>query len=215
MDPFRSMHQGIRRFVNNPYLQDVLLRYATYNGSDPRQAPATLNCIAHVELALGGYGVRGGISNLVDALVSLAIELGVTIRTESKVEQIKSNPNVHSVVLSSGEEVPCSAVIVNADASHLKDALLTPNDASQIHIPEPYSMSGWTGVYEVPHSNRVPHTVLFPDNYIQEFVDIFDHNSPPTDPTIYICAQTSCHQRPVTAQDRSPLCYDKYSSRTS
>jgi hypothetical protein len=35
MDPLRSMSQGIQRFVQNPYLTDVLLRYAIYNGSDP------------------------------------------------------------------------------------------------------------------------------------------------------------------------------------
>lgn len=200
MDPFRSMQKSIQRFVQNPYLQDLLLRYATYNGSDPRQAPATLNCIAHVELSLGGYGVRGGISTLVDALESLAIELGVTIRTDSMVQHIHANPNVHSVVLSTGEEIPCLAVVVNADASHLKDTLLPHHKASNIHIPEPYSMSGWTAVYEVPHSKRVPHTVLFPQNYIQEFIDIFDHNRPPTDPTIYVCAQTACHQRPLTTR---------------
>ena len=80
MDPLRSMQAGIARFVSNPYLKDLLLRYATYNGSDPRQAPATLNCIAHVELALGGYGVDGGIEALVSGLRKVAIENGVVIK---------------------------------------------------------------------------------------------------------------------------------------
>ena len=53
-DPMRSMAAGIDRHVRDPHLRMLLRRYATYNGSDPRQAPATLNCIAHVELSLGG-----------------------------------------------------------------------------------------------------------------------------------------------------------------
>ena len=205
MDPFRNMQQGIKRFVQNPYLQNLLLRYATYNGSDPRQAPATLNCIAHVELALGGYGVRGGISNLVGALVSLATELGVEIRTDSMVQQIRQTSTVQSVILTTGEEILCCAVVVNADASHFKDTLLETVHRSKVHIPKPYSMSGWTAIYEVPHQIRVPHTVLFPDNYLQEFIDIFDKNRPPNDPTIYVCAQTACHQRPITARNTEAL----------
>ena len=57
IDPMRSMAAGIDRHVRDPHLRVLLRRYATYNGSDPRQAPATLNCIAHIELSLGGFGV--------------------------------------------------------------------------------------------------------------------------------------------------------------
>jgi phytoene dehydrogenase-like protein len=73
VDPMRSMGAGIDRHVTEPHLRMLLRRYATYNGSDPRRAPATLNCIAHVELSMGGYGIQGGIHALVDALVA-AIE---------------------------------------------------------------------------------------------------------------------------------------------
>ena len=94
--------------------------------------------------------------------------------------------------------------MVNADASHLKESLLSSQHAKHIYIPKPYSMSGWTAIYEVPideNTPRVGHTVLFPKNYLQEFVDIFDRNQLPTDPTIYICAQHRCHQRPPTSRN--------------
>lgn len=207
MDPLRSMSKGIARFVHNPYLRDVLLRYATYNGSDPRQAPATLNCIAHVELALGGYGVVGGIEKLVDALVQIATELGVTLQNNTTVTTIVPREQSFRVQTNKAT-LTTRTVVVNADASHLKDNLLPSPQSKHISIPMPYSMSGWTAVYETPVSQsnpRVGHTVLFPSDYSQEFVDIFDRNQPPQNPTIYLCAQHQCHQRPLTNRDTEAL----------
>ncbi len=201
MDPLRSMKSGIQRFVRNPYLQDLLLRYATYNGSDPRKAPATLNCIAHVELALGGYGVVGGIEALVSALQTVAEELNVQIETSCPVNEIQPTDDGF-IVHSSQGTLPARTVVVNADASHLRDTLLPTKMGNRLHIPQPYSMSGWTAVYEVPfdeRTDRVGHTVVFPKDYTQEFVDIFDHQQPPSHPTIYVCAQHACHARPATA----------------
>src|SRR5690606_617972 len=60
IDPMRSMAAAIESRVSEPHLRDLLLRYATYNGSHPWRAPATLNCIAWVELGLGCYGIKGG-----------------------------------------------------------------------------------------------------------------------------------------------------------
>lgn len=207
MDPLRSMKSGILRFVQNPYLIDLLLRYATYNGSDPRQAPATLNCIAHVELALGGYGVVGGIEALVDALTTIAKENNVDIElgcSASEVTRVKSKYQITT----NTDIFTSNAVIVNADASHLKESLLAKPLSKTIYIPKPYSMSGWTAIYEVlieTDTPRVGHTVLFPKQYAQEFIDIFDHNQCPTDPTIYICAQRSCHNRKPTANGTEAL----------
>ena len=207
MDPLRSMSKGINRFVHNPYLRDLLLRYATYNGSDPRQAPATLNCIAHVELALGGYGVVGGIEALVDALQKIAVENNVSIQTGCLVTAIKPSALGHIIETNQGI-FQSRSVLVNADASHVKESLLPSSLSKNIHIPTPYSMSGWTAVYEVPvesERHRVGHTVVFPPDYLQEFIDIFDQGHPPSNPTIYLCAQHRCHQRKITANNTEAL----------
>ena len=208
MDPFRSMSKGINRFVKNPYLKDVLLRYATYYGSDPRQAPATLNCIAHVEMALGGYGVVGGIETLVNGLTAVATELGVEILLSSTVTSLRQVDGGYNINTTEKTSLYAASVVVNADASHLKESLLSPQNSKYLYIPKPYSMSGWTAIYEVPideNNPRVGHTVLFPKDYLQEFVDIFDRNTCPTNPTIYICAQHRCHQRPPTSRNTEAL----------
>ena len=66
-----------------PALRDVLWRYATYAGADPRRAPAALVSIPWVEQAHGGWAVVGGMRRIVDALEQRARDLGVTIELGS------------------------------------------------------------------------------------------------------------------------------------
>ena len=66
VDAWRTMDTAIRSYVNSPHLRQMLNRFATYAGADPFQAPATLNVIAHVELAEGVWYPQGGIYQIAD-----------------------------------------------------------------------------------------------------------------------------------------------------
>lgn len=191
IDPMRRMSAAIERHVAEPHLRDVLSRYATYNGSDPRRAPATLNCIAHVELALGGYGIEGGMYELARALERVAVRHGAQFRYNSPVTRIiVRQGRVQGVETDSGEH-RADFVIANADVAHVFGKLL-PDASPEDHEP---SMSAWTGVVRARRRQRAPHEVVFPETYRREFEDIFDHHRAPRDPTVYVCAQEPAHRR--------------------
>jgi 1-hydroxycarotenoid 3,4-desaturase len=188
IDPLRSMAAAIDARVREPHLRDLLRRYATYNGSDPRRSPATLNCIAHVELGLGGWGVRGGMHALALALARVAERRGVRFRYGTPVQRIlRERGRVRGVELAGGARLGAEAVVANADAAHVADALLP--DAPVPRPPEPLSMSGWNAILRAAPQDRVAHTVLFPAKYDEEFADVFDRDRPPESPTVYQCAQ--------------------------
>ncbi len=216
IDPLHSMRAAIHKRVRSPHLRSLLARYATYNGSDFRLAPATLNCIAHLELALGGYGVEGGMGALVGALVRVAERLGAEISCGSEVERIEiTNGKVSGVVLSHGERIACERVIANADAARVAGQMLPPNMHHGIVLDGPLSMSGYNAVFRARRrtgaGRRIAHTVLFPEDYEQEFIDIFERSRPPREPTVYLCAQEVCHRiagwpdhEPVFAMANAP-----------
>ncbi len=194
VDPMRSMAGGIDRHIREPHLRMLLRRYATYNGSDPRRAPATLNCIAHVELSLGGYGIQGGVHALVDALVAAIEARGGNIECGVGVERLLvDNGAVTGVVMTGGGQRRGRTVVVNADVGWLRDHAL-PNPARHLPRPAAPSMSGWNGALRAARRpDRLPHEVLFPAGYDAEFADIFDRDRPPAAPTVYLCAQERCH----------------------
>lgn len=204
IDSMRGMRQAIRERVREPHLAALLLRYATYNGSNPFTAPATLNCISWVELGLGGFGVAGGVHALIRALVRAACDLGVDFRYAEPVRRILTENRRVTGVETDRSVVIADAVVANADVAHLAAALL-PNAEHGLAPPSAPSMSAYTAIYAPRRQRkRRAHTVLFPEEYAEEFRDIFDRDRPPDDPTVYACAQEVCHRR-AGWPDREPL----------
>lgn len=210
VDAMSQMWAAIRKRVSDPHLRMLLARYATYNGSDVRCAPATLNCIAHVELGLGGYGVEGGMFMLVRALVTAAEKVGVEFHYGTPVsalmlERKMFGERITGVELEDGRQLSSKRVVANADVAHVVEALLPAKLRHGIPVSETPSMSAYNGVLRMRRRHgddaRVAHTVLFPSDYEAEFADIFDRDRPPVEPTVYLCAQEANHGRMGWAEE--------------
>ena len=75
--PFSSMWSALGQYFSDPRLQQLFGRYATYCGSSPYLAPATLMLVAHVERA-GVWSIDGGMHALAEALADGAKSFGAT-----------------------------------------------------------------------------------------------------------------------------------------
>ena len=84
---FTSMHRANARYFSDPRVVQLFDRYATYNGSNPYQAPATLNVISHLEHNLGAYFPGGGMHALTRALYRLALDLGIPFHLNNPCER--------------------------------------------------------------------------------------------------------------------------------
>ena len=200
IDAMRSMERAISARVKDPYLRWILLRYATYNGSDPRSAPATLNCIAWVELGLGGYGVKGGMYALVDALETVARARGVEFLYDTPVRRIAVDGGSVIGVETEQGAFGASCVVANADvASVVRDLLPagTPSGLSSRSIDGTRSTSAYNAVVarNAASDFLVAHHVVFPATYREEFVDLFERRRAPRDPTVYACAPRAAYGR--------------------
>ena len=76
LGPMASLWQHLARHFHDPRLQQLFGRYATYCGSDPWAAPATLMLVAQVELD-GVWAVQGGMHAVARMLEQLARARGV------------------------------------------------------------------------------------------------------------------------------------------
>jgi len=208
VDPFGSMERGIARYVRHPHLRDLFRRFATYSGSDVRKAPGTLACIAHVELVLGAYGVRGGLNALACALERAASAVGVEFDLGRRVKEVLvSGSAVSGVSCDDGGRIGAARVVLNVDAGAVRAGLLGDHlrGVCGKAASGPPSMSAYTGIVRARRrTGRSAHTVLFPDDYLQEFVDIFDRGRLPSTPAIYVCALEPAHGR-AGWKDDEPL----------
>ncbi len=192
IDALRSVDAAVRSFFRSPYLRQVFNRYATYNGSSPYISPATFNVIAYIEFAEGGWYVRGGMYTLARALLGLATELGVEVRTSAPVVAVETSGRcVQGVRLASGEELTAAQVLINADPGYAYRVLVPGQEAVAARLArQEISCSGFVLFLGV--NRRYPqlahHNIFFSSDYPREFAAIFQKGVPAADPTIYVAA---------------------------
>ncbi len=190
IDPLRTMHQGISSFFSDPRIVQLFCRYGTYNGSDPYQAPGTMNNIAFVEHGLGGYAVSGGIYAIVTGMERLAQELGVVIRTGCRVERILLKDRRVCGVTAGGENHLAEVVISNSDVLPLYETLLKDPSAplARRYRKLAPSTSGIVFYWGMDRNfdEMGVHSIFFSSDYPKEFHEIHQKKQIPEDPTVYV-----------------------------
>lgn len=187
--PYESLWRALGSHFADPRLRQLFGRYATYCGSSPFKAPATLMLIAHVEAA-GVWLVEGGMAALAKALETLGRGMGVQPRYGARVARIETaRGRVSGVVLANGETIPADAVVVNADPAHLGAGRFGVRAGTRVP-PAARSLSALVWLSETPAAGfpLVRHNVFFSSDYRAEFAAISDGRLP-ADPTVYVCAQ--------------------------
>ena len=105
ISPFSSLWRELGTYFHDPRLRQLFGRYATYCGSSPFAAPATLMLIAHVERE-GVWLAEGGMHTLAEALARAAARHGAIVRYRSEVMQIVvDRGRAQGVVLTTGERL--------------------------------------------------------------------------------------------------------------
>ena len=179
--PFSSMWSALGRYFADPRLQQLFGRYATYCGSSPYLAPATLMLVAHVERE-GVWSIDGGMQALATALADGARSFGATIRCGQEVSEVLlSCGRAAGVRLASGERIPADAVIVNADVGAVANGLFgIPARRGAAAIPDrarSLSAMTWSAVAKTDGFPLHRHNVFFSGDYAAEFDDIFTRDT--------------------------------------
>jgi 1-hydroxycarotenoid 3,4-desaturase len=192
LKPFSTLWSALGACFADPRLKQLFARYATYCGSSPFDAPATLMLVAHAEQD-GVWLADGGMHGLARTMEALAVELGVRFRYGEGVDSIETGGGgVTGVRLKGGERLVADRVIFNGDISALPD--LTAGCKTSGVSPTPrlkrsfsaltFAMTAKTSGFPLAH-----HTVFFSSDYRREFEALSRRREMPLSPTTYICAQ--------------------------
>jgi len=191
--PQWSLSRYHRQFFKDPHVLMLVDRYATYVGSDPAQAPATLGMIGHIEYGTGVHYLPGGTAGLIHALLQICERLNVEVHTSSPVSQIVIANGTARGLRVRDETVAFDAICVAADigyaARHLIAADAAPRSWRKRIVSGQLSHSGFVLLLGINrrYDHLHHHTVFYPHEYRGEFEQLFGQSAPLKDPTIYIC----------------------------
>lgn len=191
--PWRTLWSALSKRFTDPRLRQLFARYATYVGSSPLQAPATLMLIAQVEQN-GVWQAAGGMRSIAVAFEELGKRLGVEYRYRSEVAALEvRGDKVRAVTLQSGERIEADLVIFNGDVNALASAALGEQarrgGKPMSRAERALSAITWCQLASVRHFELAHHNVFFGRDYQEEFRSLFERRQVTTDPTVYLCAQ--------------------------
>ena len=179
---FKSMATYNKR-LQNPELEKIMNRFATYTGSSPYKTPAFMNQLAVVEMVLGGFYPKGGIFNIPKALESLCLDLGVEFEFNCKIEKINVLKSKIEI-FSNQKKFSTKKLISNIDYYTTQHLLGIKTRKSRTILSTSAIVFYW-GIKSEFNQLKL-HNIIFSEDYKKEFSEIFKDSNIPKDPTIYI-----------------------------
>ena len=214
IDPYTSYWKALTKAFDDPRLRQLFARYATYCGSSPFAAPATLKLIAHVEQE-GVWGLEGGMQALANALESLARENGARFVYNAHIDEIKArNGAVEGLASNAKGDAAAPIVLFNGDVNAFPAGALpagalgrgparamngTTKGTATRRASTSQSAVTWSFLGDAAGADLSLHNVFFSDDYEAEFDAVFGSRSVPLHPTVYLYAP----DRLESAQDCS------------
>lgn len=194
MDLMNTMNRVHERDLKHPKLIQLFNRFATYNGSDPYQAPGTLTIIPHFEHGIGAFYPRGGMINITRSVEALARRLGVQIHYGARVEGIEIRDKGASGLRVQGMgAMPFDRIVSNMDVLHTFRRLAPQAPQPERALRQPRSTSALIFYWGIRAEFEALslHNIFFSDDYPGEFAAMAAGGIS-DDPTVYINISSKC-----------------------
>lgn len=185
----KTISQQVRGLISDPKLRMILEFPVLFLGAKPSKTPAFYNFMNYADFVQGTWQPEGGMYAVVEAMVKLAQQKGVTIKTNITAKSLVMNGKKVSKVITNQGELECDVVLSGADYAHTETLL--PQNFRQ------YSDSYWRKKTFAPSAllfyvgfnkklkNVEHHTLFFDTDFDVHSHDIYDEPAWPKDPLFY------------------------------
>jgi phytoene desaturase len=188
--PLVKHYANMAHYFDDPRLKAAFTFQDVYMGLSPFEAPATFSMMPYTELAHGVWYPKGGMYQVVEALMALAREAGVEFLFNTTVEQIAVDGKGAHGILVDGQLMEADAVLANADLPYVYQNLLPHDGQGKKLERKRYSCSVISFFWGIdkPYETLSPHTLFLADDYRENFDSIIRDLSLPANPSLYIHA---------------------------
>ena len=188
----KSVSDVIKKDFKDEALRAALEFPVLFLGAKPENTPSFYIFMNYADYGLGTWHPKGGMYEIVKAMVSIAESNGVTIRTSSPVSKIKISENgiAEGVVLEDGSFHEADFVLSGADYHH-SETLLPKHyrQYSEAYWEKrtfaPSSLLFYVGFNKKLDSTFAHHNLFFDTDFKAHASDIYDEANWPKEPLFY------------------------------
>ncbi|MGB5360304.1 MAG: phytoene desaturase family protein, partial [Eudoraea sp.] len=186
---FKTISQEVRKNIKNPKLISTLEFPVLFLGAKPSNTPAFYSFMNFADFGLGTWHPKGGMYQIILAMKSLALELGVRIHTDSPVDKILVQEGKANGILVNSEKIDADMVLSGADYHHTETLL----DSTYRQYSEKYwqrktfapsSLLFFIG-FDKKLENVEHHNLFFDTDFGQHASEIYDNPKWPSRPLFY------------------------------
>lgn len=186
---FSTVSKEVRKEFKNPKLISILEFPVLFLGAKPSKTPAFYSFMNYADFGLGTFYPENGMYSVIQAMQALAEELGVTIKTNQKVEKIVVEDRNAVGLVINGDSLASDIVVSGADYHHT-ESLLEPKYRQ-------YSEAYWSRrtfapsalLFYVGFSKKLKnvshHSLFFDVDFEAHARDIYDAPQWPEAPLFY------------------------------
>jgi len=187
---FSTISNTVRKNIKSKKLIQILEFPVLFLGAKPNNTPAFYNFMNYADFGLGTWHPKGGMYKVIEAMVSLAKNLGVNFQTNANVEKIHINDqgSVESITVNA-EEIQSDLLLSGADYHHTETLLNKQyRQYSEKYWEKktfaPSSLLFYVG-FDKKMKNVNHHTLFFDADFDAHAVEIYDKPDWPKDPLFY------------------------------
>jgi phytoene desaturase len=184
-----NIQRDVRKKIKNKNLQQILEFPVLFLGAKPSDTPSFYNFMNYADFGLGTWQPKNGFFDVVQAMISLGKELGVTYIMNANINQIIVEDKIAKGIKVNKEVIYTDVVLSGADYHHSETLLEEKN--------RQYSEKYWDNKTFAPSSllfyvgfdkkleNVCHHNLFFDTDFDKHAVDIYDNPKWPNEPLFY------------------------------
>ncbi|MFC5269583.1 phytoene desaturase family protein [Adhaeribacter terreus] len=191
MDIFSSIRKHIGKFFRHPKIVQLMEFPVLFLGAVPENTPALYSLMNYADMALGTWYPLGGMHKIVEGMVKLAEEEGVTFKYNETVQEIVLENGRVSGLKTANGFLNADILVAGADYQHVESKLLPENARS-------YSPEYWNNRVLAPSSlifylgvnkrlqNLTHHNLFFDEDFGPHAQEIYENPAWPKKPLFYV-----------------------------
>ncbi|KRD59327.1 phytoene dehydrogenase [Flavobacterium sp. Root935] len=186
---FSNVSADIRKKFKNERLIQILEFPVLFLGAKPTKTPSFYNFMNYADFGLGTWHPKTGMFDVIRGIEKLALELGVSIKTNAPIEKIIVEKSTATAIVINGKVIKADIILSGADYQHTETLLDKEHRAYsekywETRIFAPSSLLFFIG-FNKKIENISHHALFFDTDFNQHAVDIYDNPKWPESPLFY------------------------------